>query len=140
MSSTLVTRNQKVAQIAFEKVSQRAGDSDFKEYRSFALSFPAMVHKCGLCQAIAFGQAKSKSSYLDDLVAAINSSEIDTLNSLAEKARTSHLPNYMQLTRTVLLASGWIKRYVECHSPKTTTDNSNESDSESKPSSFELES
>jgi len=45
------TKEQQMAQAAFERVQGRS--SGFEEYSSFALAFPALVHSCGLAQALA---------------------------------------------------------------------------------------
>ena len=50
------TRSQRLAQEAFARVTDHRRPN--KEYVSFAKKFPALIHTCGLAQAIAFALAK----------------------------------------------------------------------------------
>ena len=40
------TKEQLMAQEAFERVTNRRNDKDFDDYKSFALSFPSLLHSC----------------------------------------------------------------------------------------------
>ena len=60
---TVHTRGQKLAQAAFPCIEQRhssLNEKQFKEYTSFAKKFPALIHTCGLAQAVAFALAKKE--------------------------------------------------------------------------------
>ena len=121
------TRSQRLAQAAFRRVSDRKGHKKFDEYTTFAKKFPALIHTCGLAQAVAFAQAKGASKdgrgktpeakYLTDLaMVVLNAAEDDNhdaSDALAEKARTVDLNVYLRLSRDALEAAGWLKRYVE---------------------------
>jgi CRISPR-associated protein Cmr5 len=80
------------------------------EYRQFAKRFPALVHSCGLAQAVAFAQAKDKNDYLDDLarVMGITNGQVLGTTSLAVD-----LVEYQQKTREAIECATWIKRYAE---------------------------
>ena len=100
------TKEQQMAQAAFERVQGR--DSGFEEYSSFALAFPALVHSCGLAQALAFAQAKGRTDYLSDLENVLGEGR-----DFCTRSREAELMEYMRLSRRALAASSWIKRYCQ---------------------------
>jgi len=105
------TESQLFAQRAFKKVSQKQGQEKESKYRTLALSFPSLVHSCGLAQAIAFVEVKEKDiKFHEDLEYVLGLREGE---SLSEKSREAELMAYMQLSRKVMIASGWLKRYAE---------------------------
>lgn len=119
------TRSQKLAQEAYPRVQARFPtpvkelSKDQKEYRSFAKKFPALIHTCGLAQAVAFADAKKHDDYLKDLAAVLfGSSEPALLQRLHQESRESQLANYMRLSRNALSAASWLKRYVEAVAPE----------------------
>lgn len=117
------TLSQRLARAAFPAVKARKDDSrfNFQEYTTFAKKFPALIHTCGLAQAIAFAQAKKEDDYLTDLAKVLgvaHSSGVTTAEQLAERSRSEVLSGYLRLSRNALLAAGWIKRYVEAFSDK----------------------
>jgi hypothetical protein len=64
------TRSQKLAQAAYSQIAVRTGNGQKKpekEYVSFAKKFPALIHTCGLAQAVAFALAKKEAIYVTDL-------------------------------------------------------------------------
>jgi CRISPR-associated protein Cmr5 len=105
------TESQLFAQRAFEKVSEKQGKEKESKYRTLALSFPSLVHSCGLAQAIAFVEVKERDvNFHDDLKYVLG---LEQGESLSEKSRRTELLDYMQLSRRVMVASGWLKRYAE---------------------------
>ncbi len=103
------TTSQRMAQSAYERA--KANPSD--EYLSFARSFPALIHMCGLAQAIVFAKAKN-SSYLGDLAAVLHSvGRIGGSDDLDHEARTATASTYVQISRDALKAASWLKRYAE---------------------------
>jgi CRISPR-associated protein Cmr5 len=108
------TRSQKLAQAAYRQVSQRK-ISD--KYKTAAKKFPALIHTCGLAQAVAFGLAKSEHhEYMDDLAVVINSlgySKIGSRATLDSESRSAQLGSYLRLSRDAINAASWLKRYVE---------------------------
>lgn len=103
------TKQQKRAQEAYKCLlpEKKVGD----EYRQFAKKFPALVHSCGLAQAVAFAQSKDKNAYLDDLASVMG---ISNGQELAEVSRsTVDLVEYQQKTRDAIECATWIKRYAE---------------------------
>jgi CRISPR-associated protein Cmr5 len=118
------TRSQKLAQSAYACVVVRippgTDPNNFtnaqKEYRSFAKKFPALIHTCGLAQAVAFALAKQENDYIEDLAAVLKGSghqEITSAQTLHERARTQPLSGYLRLSRDAINAASWLKRYVE---------------------------
>ena len=113
------TQSQKMAQAAFPRIEQRKNalnNKQFDEYTSFGKKFPALIHTCGLAQAVAFALAKKETDYLDDLSTVLNKSghdAIDGRSALDQQARTADLGSYLRLSRDALNAAGWLKRYVE---------------------------
>jgi len=113
LTNKLSTRRQKMAEHAFSAVQNRGASG---EYASFARAFPALIHDAGLCQAVAFAQAKGKGSGPQSLVledVALTMQLDLTADQLANKARICNVTEYLRLTRLAMEAAGWIKRYVE---------------------------
>jgi CRISPR-associated protein Cmr5 len=116
--SAIVTRQQKMAEVAYGAVIARKGT---KEYTSFAKSFPALIHAAGLCQAVAFAQSKGKggkppSQVLEDVFAvfkAVSNARYSGLEEFVAHVRTKPVTEYLRLSRLSLLAATWVKRYVE---------------------------
>jgi CRISPR-associated protein Cmr5 len=108
------TQQQKLAQKAFACIDKRK-PSD--EYQSFSKSFPALIQTCGLAQALAFAEGKAPEGYLDDLVFVICEtsphSSIANFEELSCRVREVSVSTYLKLTRDVMSASSWIKRYAE---------------------------
>jgi CRISPR-associated protein Cmr5 len=113
------TRSQKLAQAAFPRIQNRHAsfkEKEFKEYVSFAKKFPALIHTCGLAQAVAFALAKKENDYVADLADVLKASghpAISDAAALDRQARTERLSGYLRLSRDAINAAGWLKRYVE---------------------------
>jgi CRISPR-associated protein Cmr5 len=108
------TRSQQRAQAAYARIAGH-GKPD-KEYVSFAKKFPALIHTCGLAQAVAFALAKKETAYIEDLAEVLKASghpEITSAHLLDDQARAQQLSGYLRLSRDALNAAGWLKRYVE---------------------------
>jgi len=116
---TIQTRSQRMAHAAFPRIRQRKErlkEKEFKEYNSFARKFPALIHTCGLAQAIAFALAKQEGDYIDDLATVLRESghlEIADAMALQKQTQTQPLNGYLRLSRDAISAAGWLKRYVE---------------------------
>lgn len=121
-TSVIQTRSQQLGTRAFcrlESVDRmtKPDKTAREKYVSFAKRFPALVHTCGLAQAVAFAHAKAPDGYLDDLRAVMMSEKNDVnsfdVPSFAAEIRSAELSEYMRLSRTALEAAGWLKRYAE---------------------------
>lgn len=114
------TRGQKMAQTAYARISQRDRQKDFA---SFARGFPSLIHACGLAQAVAFARAKKHTGYLEDLaevLKAVGYPEGMSVLSLEKAIHEGAVSTYVRLSRAVLQAAGWLKRYVEATEPDAT--------------------
>ncbi len=107
---TVRTISQSMAQTAYERMAARRPN---QEFRSFARSFPSLIHACGLAQAVAFAKAKGRKEYVEDLTQVLQSGGYSGINDLDQTARTAPMTTYVRLSRHALQAAGWIKRYVE---------------------------
>jgi len=113
------TRSQRLAQAAYSQIAihtwngKREPD---KEFVSTAKKFPALIHTCGLAQAVAFALAKKDDEYIGYLAAVLKASghaDITDPEALDKQARESPLSAYLRLSRDALNAASWLKRYVE---------------------------
>jgi CRISPR-associated protein Cmr5 len=102
------TKQQERAQKAYNCVSSEKAIGE--DYRQFAKRFPALVHSCGLAQAVSFAQAKDKNDYLNDLAMVMGITNNQTLGNIS---RTVDLVEYQQKTREAIECATWIKRYAE---------------------------
>lgn len=119
-----ITRQQERAQKAYKCISPRINetekqekksDKDNEEYSQLAKKFPALVHNCGLAQALAFVQAKEKEenvgkAYLSHLSEVMGIKKDEDLGKIS---RTAKLMEYQHLTRETIEAATWLKRYSE---------------------------
>lgn len=108
------TRDQKRAQEAFRLVSEVK--SNQADYGRQCKHLPALIHECGLAQAIAFLLSKQKDSVVDHLAEIM---EIEStppngrgreLNAVVTKC---DIQRYMHLSRESLACAQWMKRYAE---------------------------
>jgi CRISPR-associated protein Cmr5 len=109
-----VIHSQVVASRAYARVeAAKTGTKKLKEYKSFALKFPALIHASGLVQATAFAFAKGggPGQVLDDLADVLKPTE--TGKDLHQRARTCNVAEYLRLTEEALTAASWLKRYTE---------------------------
>ncbi len=104
------------AQRAHERVNSRVDLDNSDKYKTFALGFPALIHSCGLAQALAYAQAKSIQEYQKDLAYVVN---VENLETLAEQSREVEFSEYRRLTNDVISSASWIKRYVEAFFKKS---------------------
>lgn len=115
------TRSQKLAQAAYACVEQRPQPD--KEYASFAKKFPALVHTCGLAQAVAFALAKGghQEAYAKNLAEVLKAgghTDIASADVLAKQTREQSVTGYLRLSRDAIEAASWLKRYVEAAAPE----------------------
>ena len=112
--SPIRTRNQIRAEKAHGCISQHTGQSNEKDYRQLARGFPALVHTCGLVQAVAFVQAKegeAGKSYLKDLSFVMPLAP--NSDPLPQQSRMADVVEYQSLTRDAMVSAAWLKRYAE---------------------------
>ncbi len=114
------TRSQRLAQAAYSQIEKKTDNGTKKlekEFISTVKKFPALIHTCGLAQAVAFVMAKKdQKEYVGYLAAVLQDSghsEVTDAESLGDCARKSDLNRYLCLSRDAIAAASWLKRYVE---------------------------
>lgn len=95
------------------------------KYKSMCEKLPILIRTSGLAQALAFVEAKKEKAWerlldhleetLESQVTVIDTRMRQTLSSrkIVENSRTLPLNEYMQLTRDVLSALLWYKRFSQ---------------------------
>ena len=119
-------REQTRAEIAFKKITEVAEwqkEAFQKKYGGVCLKMPAMIQQSGLCQAVAFYQAKAADTsnapdsnerklYLGHFAEAVLG-ERATRDQLGEQTRSCSMGEYQRLTREATQCAIWFKRYAE---------------------------
>ncbi len=116
---TAHTRSQKLAQAAFAQIAKHGQPK--QEFVSFAKKFPALIHTCGLAQAVAFALAKEEKDYIKDLAVVLEASghlEVSSAETLQKQTQEQPLSGYLRLSRDAINAASWLKRYVEAATPE----------------------
>lgn len=108
------TRDQEYASVAVKKVSavkENLNEDDCNRYGAMAHQLPILIRSAGLAQALAFLETRDTHGHqqlLNDLAATVGLS-----GTLVQKARTLPLNEYMHLTRQVMAALLWYKRFAQ---------------------------
>lgn len=108
------TREQVRAAKAHDLVSGVKATAGAREFGRQCLRLPALIHQCGLCQALAFLEAKKRSDVIDSLAQVVAAPErgLDGA-AFARKSREAGMTEYQWLTREALRSAQWLKRYCE---------------------------
>ena len=114
----MLTRDQAYAISAHERVLEvkkrkDEGDERYRGYGSMSHKLPILIRTSGLAQALTFLQARGRGlqpQLLDDLARTVGKESGD---DLANSARAVSLPEYMLLTRQVMDALLWYKRFAQ---------------------------
>ena len=95
-------------------------DKPDKEYVSFAKKFPALIHTCGLAQAVAFALAKKEANYIADLSEVLKAAGIpnDRATPLDQHARTLQLGRLPSPEPRRHQRRGLAEGYVEAATPE----------------------
>lgn len=109
-----MTRDQERARSAYERVSRhREKPAAWREqYGGMAHRLPLLVRQAGLVQALAFVETRGQDAnlvLLEDLAQTVGLSKEDLL----ERSRCAALPEYLRLTREVLRAAQWYRRFAQ---------------------------
>lgn len=112
------SRAQRLAKPALACVKSAAASDLAKDYKPRAMGFPTMVLQSGLAQAVGFlaaksgkdGKGKAYQRYFDDLAKVAG---FPTADALLTDALKADLPRYRLLTRDVLDAASWLKRFCQ---------------------------
>lgn len=112
----MATRNQKLADKAYRQVTQFKAEKDekaHKKYGTMAHKLPVLVRTAGLVQAVTFVQTRGSEAQQTLLAHLAETLEYEGVDAFADDARTHDLQGYMLLTRRVLGALLWYKRFAE---------------------------
>jgi CRISPR-associated protein Cmr5 len=113
------TREQHRAYDAYEKVLARESSPHKADYGRVCVHLPEMIHRNGLCQTVAFleakgGGAKPKPWFIEALT------DLADITKLAPRpqefpaaVRGAQLTEYQRFTREALACAQWLKRYAE---------------------------
>lgn len=122
------TRSQQYSEAVFKQI-ERVDTGNFldpdkkKQYGSLCHNFPIMVLQNGLSQAVAFLWVKANSAkepekspyslFLQHLSAITSGQEGESPANFQQRINQAPLVKYQQLTRQILSASIWYKRFAE---------------------------
>jgi CRISPR-associated protein Cmr5 len=107
------TRDQKYAARAFAQVSGVLEKDWKKKYGSMAHKLPVLVRSAGLAQALGFVEARGEEPQKRLLEHLAQTVGAGTKDDLLNRSRTASLPEYMRLTREVMAALQWYKRFAQ---------------------------
>lgn len=114
---SMKTRNQeyasKVYKLVFEAKSKLADQKKRDKYGSMAHSLAPLIRSAGLCQALQFVHTRKEEPLdilLEHLAKALH---LSNSSELLKRAQNSELLEYTKLSRDVLLALAWFKRFAQ---------------------------
>lgn len=113
------TRSQQLSKLVFEQItSLNLSEDKKKSYGSLCHNFPVMVLRSGLSQAVAFVWVKADTKpayekFLKHLSKLTNGTNDETPQQFQERINALPLADYQRLTRVILTASIWYKRFAE---------------------------
>ena len=109
------TREQERAQAVYERVSAKAGSPNKEGYGRVCADLPALIHQCGLCQALAFLQAKGKGDHKEYFHEVLG--DLGQVAGLGEdpgaRVRAAPVMEYQRLSHEALACAQWFSRYAE---------------------------
>ena len=116
-----MTRQQRFLSNAYEKVTEVKNTEEKsvqERYGSYCHKLPALIRACGLCQALAYVQERAdpRGSDQKKAMALILDHVAHTLgvqsDQLIERVRKAGMVEYMHMTREVLSAWVYYKRFA----------------------------
>lgn len=120
--TTLAQRMAIEAHDRVEAVKRNPEEKYRQKYGTMTHKLPILIHTAGLAQALAFvesrdsiesRESKPHHQLLSDLAATIEFPNIRSWEELTLRSRTAELDEYLYLTRRVIAALTWYKRFVE---------------------------
>ncbi len=108
------TRDQKYAADVYKRVLEvkKAEKADRDRYGAMAHQLPILIRTAGLAQALAFLDSRESEGHkqlLIDLTATVGK----PVGTLTANARGAEMSEYMNLTRQVMAALLWYKRFAQ---------------------------
>jgi CRISPR-associated protein Cmr5 len=117
-----VTRQQKWASKALQCVKAAKSPQgekaekkrDEKKYATHCMKGPSILRQAGLVQALAFFKTRGDEGkrYASDLEAIVAQGD-GGKKQLEERAHSAELPEYLALTRDVVAAAVWLRRFAQ---------------------------
>lgn len=109
------TLDQRYADVIRQQVLVIKDQPDYKKYGSMAHKLPILIHTAGLLQALEFVNSRGENEkiqkqLLEDLAVTIGQHNTTTLLTTV---RGANLSAYMRLTRHILGALLWYKRFAQ---------------------------
>lgn len=108
------TRDQEYAADVYKRVLEvkKAEEAERNRYGAMAHQLPILIRTAGLAQALAFLESRDTKGHkqlLIDLTATVGK----PAGTLAASARGAEMSDYMRLTRQVMAALLWYKRFAQ---------------------------
>jgi len=108
------TRDQEYAADVYKRVLEvkKAEEAERNRYGAMAHQLPILIRTAGLAQALAFLESRDTKGHkqlLIDLTATVGK----PAGTLAGSARGAEMSDYMRLTRQVMAALLWYKRFAQ---------------------------
>ncbi|SRR6266487_1964013 len=107
------TLDQQYSASAYEQVLSIKKDEEYKKYGAMAHKLPILIHTAGLAQALEFVNSRGKpiqQRLLEHLAITIGQKDTKTL---LQTVRSASLSSYIRLTRQILAALLWYKRFAQ---------------------------
>ena len=113
------TLDQQYSATAYEQVLSIKEDKEYKKneeykkYGAMAHKLPILIHTAGLAQALEFVHSRGKpvqKHLLDHLAITVGQGDTD---KLLQTVRGASLSGYIRLTRQILAALLWYKRFAQ---------------------------
>ena len=110
------TIEQEFAEKAYEKTEAYGnghpkGSAERDKYVGMAQTLPILVRTAGLAEALAFAESrKENKDFLEHLASAL---DYPSRAELLKESREAQMQNYVFLTRRVMMALKWFKRFSQ---------------------------
>lgn len=114
-----VTRAQKWAQAALQKVQARRGKPGEEVYRTLCMRTPILFQQSGPVQGLAFLRARDEENikgkdFVDDLAWVYGEPDKGSGDALLSRVQsTPHLAEYLALSRDLIEVSMWFRRFAQ---------------------------
>jgi CRISPR-associated protein Cmr5 len=108
------TLDQHYSATAYKQVLSIKEDKEYKKYGAMAHKLPILIHTAGLVQALEFVHSRGKpvqKRLLDHLAIAVTGQ--GNAETLLQTVRDASLSGYIRLTRQILAALLWYKRFAQ---------------------------
>lgn len=109
------TRQQQRAVASHDLVEAARQTGNWDNYRTFCMKGPTLLQQSGLMQTTVFCSSRSDDgarAWIGDVARVMNAGRPAEGRSLAERARTAPLAEYLALTRDAIDAATWLRRYA----------------------------